>query len=135
MLLVVQMLKSKIATAKCTSSILFPDRAVKCRVSTKSPRTMLERKSSGSVKLASAWLLGCSSQMSTRCMLAVQRFCNLNVVLILGQSGWSKRHYTEGAELIDSLRVLDVLRKGRVVRVPPGLPDHPLPPCSLANCR
>ncbi len=48
---------------------------------------------------------------------------------VFGQSGagnnWAKGHYTEGAEMIDS--VLDCPQRGRVVRLPPGLPDHPLP--------
>merc|ERR1719316_1713646 len=78
---------------------------------------------------------------------------------VFGQTGagnnWAKGHYTEGAELIDS--VLDVVRKeaegwqqlgegslhgrsrahrlgarrrpqgGRGLRLPPGLPDDPLP--------
>merc|ERR1712110_1296744 len=47
---------------------------------------------------------------------------------VFGQSGagnnWAKGHYTEGAELIDS--VLDVCKGGRRLRLLARVPDHPL---------
>merc|ERR1712078_201982 len=47
---------------------------------------------------------------------------------VFGQTGagnnWAKGHYTEGAELIDSVGRRP--QGGRGLRLPPGLPDDPL---------